>query len=143
MELTLKKAKDIDDIFSFAVKHGFNETFGFSYFIKEARPDLTKNDVQHLYSLIRLYMKNYDRKWIYADTSCFASNANTKPFIEAGGFQKIYENESKKQLKEDTDLELARRTLKDYPRTRLVAWIAFWITIVLAVIEVVKYFSKE
>jgi hypothetical protein len=78
---------------------------------------------------------------------------HTGNFLKSGGFTKIYESEqieSKKQARQkdlelrktETDLELAEKSLKDYKWTKWMSRIAFFISICLATLELIKWLKQ-
>lgn len=75
-------------------------------------------------------------------------------FLESGGFSKVYDDIVTQQItakekeeieikKAKTDLELAEKSLKDYKWTKWMSRIAFFISLGLAVLELIKWFKQQ
>jgi hypothetical protein len=144
MELSAQNAKDIDDILKLAVERGLLNGFDIGYYQSTIHPDLDKSYLYYLAGLMASYMKEYGRNWITLDHGrIFTCNNNTKGFLESGGFQKIYNDEKMQELKDEIELNLARKTLKDYPFTKWIAWIGFLIAFGLAILEIAKQLSAD
>ena len=81
------------------------------------------------------------------------SNGVTKVFLEQGGYtqsekeEKILakKEEEKQRLefeKTKVDLELAKKMLKEYPKTKWFARIGFFLAVTLAIFELMKFFIE-
>lgn len=138
MEMTEQHAKDIDEMLTLVVERGFPNAFDVSWYQREKRPDWDRNYLYFLVGLINRYMNKRERKWVTVDHNRqLTCNAHTKAFMEGGGFRRIYEEEFQEEQKRTIEYELARRTLKDYGRTRFVAWAGLIVAIIVAVIELI------
>ena len=83
------------------------------------------------------------------DSESTKKTPSTLLFRKKGGFQalnqKLKEQEKREKLndkKTKVDLKLAEETLKEFPRTKWFARIAFGISIILIIKEIINFFSK-
>ena len=83
-----------------------------------------------------------------------SKTVHTGNFLKSGGFTKIYETEQselqKQQRQKDlelrkteTELKLAEKSLKDYKWTKWMSRIAFFISIGLAALELIKWLKQN
>jgi hypothetical protein len=80
------------------------------------------------------------------DKTSFELNKKGFSVIQEGGIEKFIENE--KELKDlefeksKIDLELSKKTLKEFPKTKFRARIAYIIAIILALVQVTQWIIK-
>jgi len=99
IELTETKAKQLNELLTFA--ESLNKEFDIGYYQKNQRKDLDTNQLMHLLSFAKFYMKKYNRKWFYSGVKSIAPNVNTKSFLESDGFLKILKNEIQEEKLRD------------------------------------------
>ena len=90
------------------------------------------------------------KTWETKDLEYAKKTSATLDFKKQGGFKKIYyQNEKQKELEEldyrskKTDLELAEKTLKEFPRTKWFARIGFGIAVILMLKELIMIFANR
>lgn len=87
----------------------------------------------------------------FAEDSEFArKNSNTFQFQKQGGFKALYADLEEKHKQEklqfrkaQVDLDLAERMLKEYPRTKWFARIGFFLGLILAIVEIIKWLTSK
>ena len=105
------------------------------------------NNVLEMGSVLQILTKE---KFGYGDFKLNNINkVNTDRFIENGGFLKYFENLEKENYKKELefektkiDLVLAKKMLKDYPKTKFIAFAGFVITIILLLKEFYNFFCN-
>lgn len=132
LELTDQKARDLNDIFDFAVKHGFNEWFDISFYHRKVCPDTDILYLRHLISVATQY--NFDKqKIIFIDGLTLAASHNTEPFLKSDGFLRLLQLEQREDRIQDFTLRHLQQSIfatKDW-------WILFIFT-TLATVGVTK-----
>lgn len=113
---------------------------------KDLFPDLHLDQISNLLDEMEYIKPEVFKRFKKGATSPIQANGLTIPFLETGGFteiktkislekQKAEEKEIIEFEKSKVDLELAKKTLKEFPRTKWFARIGFVIAVVLALKE--------
>ncbi len=117
---------------------------------KEVLPDVSSEEVEFLFRKIQNTSDQVADVRISEHACLIISTGITKKFIEQGGFSqsekesnelksKQAEREQIEFEKAKIDLELAKKMLKEYPKTKWFARIAFFIALALGLLELVKF----
>lgn len=80
---------------------------------------------------------------VYGENFAVSPTGLIQSFLEKGGFTEIEKEFKEKQLRElqksKVDLELAEKMLSEYPKTKWFARIGFFIGVILALLEILKF----
>lgn len=87
---------------------------------------------------------------ISENTECIEKNGITERFLKQGGFSAIEKEEIKNQEKQaykenlelektEVDLDLAKKMLKEYPKTKWFARFGFFIALGLAIFQIIRF----
>ena len=113
-------------------------------------PELTEDEITLLLTKISNSSDPIAKVTISDYTECIEKNGITERFLKQGGFSEIekeeVENQKKQEYKEklelektEIDLDLAKRMLKEYPKTKWFARFGFFIAVGLAFFEIIKF----
>jgi hypothetical protein len=103
------------------------------------------------YHLIKDLLVEHDIIKLWGSSGEFASlTPKGVELLETGGWRQFLQAQSEEKKKKEArerlnfekttvDLELAKRTLKDYPYTKWMARIGFLLSVALGIIELVKF----
>ena len=129
-----------------------NKMFDF----EEIQQTLFPNDEPQNIERILEWMDSYSHipRIVKYEDYYVTKTAHTKEFLKNGGFKKDYQNQTaqlqkqteKEELeirKTKTDLTLAEKSLKDYRWTKWMSRIAFFISLGLAVLELIKWIRQQ
>jgi hypothetical protein len=110
-------------------------------------PDLHQDEIVNLIDEMESIKPEVFKRLSKGMTSPIEANGLTKSFLKKGGFTKIKQDllDEEQKLKErddiefektNVDLQLAKETLKEFPRTKWFARVGFIIAVVLAIKEI-------
>ena len=144
MNINSKDALDV--ILQYSLK---KEYLDISIIKKNLFNDLNDDEITYLLTNILNYEDEIAEVQISEYNSIIKANGMTQNFLNQGGFSKIYkkreqELDREKELKDlefeksKIDLELAKKMLKDFPRTKVISYISIFIGICLALLEIAK-----
>jgi len=144
------KAKDM--ILEFALK-SIGEPIVSNLIQRELFPDSSNEEIDFLFKRIDNSIDKIADIRIRPQGNIIITNKITELFVKNGGYEKL-ERETKKEKetliykesiefeKAKIDLELAKKMLEEYPKTKWFARIAFVIAITLAAIELYKFVTE-
>ena len=126
-----------------------NDLVEAKYYTHHSDPDLLSDFKRYLVIFDHC---NAAKVTLHADVYQANTTRDTHRFHIAGGFKAYFEREAERKRieqeekalerrKAEVDLNLAERTLKDYPWTKWAARIAFIISIILAAFELLRVFN--
>lgn len=144
--------KKLDKILEFIIQFKSNNIFT-DMIKRDLFPEMNNSQIKQL--ILEIKKLKPEIADIYEGNAniTIASNELTKPFLNDGGFTKIevilLAEQSKKIEKSEiefekskVDLELAKRMLKEYPKTKWFARIGLFIAVVLAFKELYMFFTQ-
>ncbi|SDY10564.1 hypothetical protein SAMN05444411_1261 [Lutibacter oricola] len=144
---------DLDKILFFLTEHKNSKRRVFMPSVKSIQKDLFPYyNVDQIISLLNQIQQNRPDILKYKRTSAgdlIQISGLAESFLSQGGFTEIEEKQTRELQKKNereniefektkVDLELARKMLKEYPKTKLIARISIIIGIGLAVLEIIR-----
>lgn len=148
---TISEGKAKDLILEYSLKNT-GKMISSNEIQRELFPDSTEDEVEFLLKKIDSTVDEVANVIISEYSSLISATGITKIFLEQGGFTCVENEKKEKAFKESqlavlelekakVDLELAKKMLKEYPRTKWIARIGFIIGIGLAILELIKYLT--
>ena len=142
-------AKCLDEILKHILKSKKGSFFTADSIQKHLFNDLTIDEITLLFKKIQNSHDEVAKVEISEYNAIISANGITERFLKQGGFSKIEDDEIKKLKtqeekenlefeKSKIDFELAKKMLKDFPRTKVVSYISIIIGICLALLEIAK-----
>lgn len=129
-----------------------NGMFDSRHLRAEIFPDL---DVESIEYVMNWAVKNHYPEVAELESGIYImKTVNTAAFMRQGGYTRKFadqvaeaarakEIEDLNLEKSRVELELSKKTLNDYNRTRALSWAAFIISLALAVVQIIKWINGE